>query len=80
MEAYMCHFVLFKGFLNSVFGPCDSCILSFIFLFGLYCFGLAHYRGRFGLFYACVTQTIIYRTVQSVYMQISRRSHDRQQS
>ena len=30
-------------------GPCDSCILNFefyVFVLGLYCFGLAHYIGR----------------------------------
>ena len=38
-----------KDRLSSVFGPCVSAILNFefyVFVFGLYCFGLANYRGR----------------------------------
>ena len=48
-EACICHCVLYKDLLSSVFGHCDSCILNFesyVFAFGFYCFGLAHYRGR----------------------------------
>ena len=43
----MWHCVYVRTF--CVFGPCDACILNFefyVFVFGLYCFGLAHYRGR----------------------------------
>ena len=35
--------------MGSVLGPCDTYILNFefyVFVFGRYCFGLAHYRGR----------------------------------
>ena len=44
---------LCKDLLSPVFGPGDSYILNFefyVFVFGLYCFGLAHYRGRVGFF------------------------------
>ena len=74
----MCHCFLCKDLLSSVFGPCDSSILNFefyVFVFGLYCFGLAHYRGRGWIILSYVSQTIIYKTVQFVYMQISRKSH-----